>query len=176
MNFKSFTPHPGNLKGSLYFLGKFAVVIYMRDSHQFLPPVWCVNLATSPLQPDFIILYRGLWWQVMPPSVHHMEVRPPSKCSSSGSRVGGGPRLHFLASPLLGAYHLCHLIKGSSLQDDSRLQKVTRLLGLVGLGLGDWVHLPLEFLQLSPLTGVWVHLHWHPLDHFFKWPLLWECQ
>ena len=95
--------------------------------------------------------------------------------SSSGCGVGRCPRSYSTNSlPVT-----CHRnsLKGSSLDEVSPLwsQKVTCFFGWVGLGLGDWAHLPLGTFECSLLVGALVCLRRHPQDCLLEWIWLWEC-
>ena len=108
------------------------------------------------------------------PTAPCMTAGSPRTCSNSGSRVGGGPRSHSLAFLLLGDCPACCLIEGLLQMTILESWKVTCFCGLVRLGLGEWVCLPLESLWESPPARVLVHLWHHPHNLLLKWPQLWE--
>ena len=110
-----------------------------------------------------------------PSSEPRVAVCSPKKDSSSGSRVGRSPRSQSVVSLLLDACPICCFSEGSSSNDDSWFKKVTCLLSWVGLGLGEWAHLPLRTFEWSPWVVVLVHLLWHPRDCLLEWIWLLEC-
>ena len=170
-NLLGFAPYLQDFKGNL-----FSRLVSGNHLYQGWPPTPPTNqaclvcsLSTLPRPHSFplMALVRG-----HTPFHFLCSSWLPRKCSISGSRVSGCPKLHSAGCLLWGDCSGCCFIKWSSLDIDSRSLKATCLCGLKGLGLGDWVCLPFESLWQSP--PAW-HLWLHPCDFLCRWSWLWEC-